>query len=206
MARAPIIEKRTCRPIHHLLNIELTPLPPIILVFPNIFDKSKSMPISPVCNTRPPIMKISFRPFGRNLTASTVIVIIDLLLPLSMQLSFIFVISYCHCSFLHSFIYSFIHSGHFCSASSSPLLVRSSPDTARILCRSFTPKRHRQLRVKDFRKVPTWRLQRDSKPRPSEGIESTNVPPRPTRQCCCHNSHIHCYSVLSSSSCGRRHC
>jgi len=151
-------------------------------------------------------MKISFRPFGRNLTASTVIVIIDLLLPLSMQLSFIFVISYCHCSFLHSFIYSFIHSGHFCSASSSPLLVRSAPDTARILCRSFTPKRHRQLRVKDFRKVPTWRLQRDSKPRPSEGIESTNVPPRPTRQCCCHNSHIHCYSVLSSSSCGRRHC
>src|SRR6218665_330070 len=44
----------------------------------------------------------------------------------------------------------FIHSGHFYSASSSPLLLRRAPDTARILCRSFTPKRHRQLRVKDL--------------------------------------------------------
>jgi len=39
----------------------------------------------------------------------------------------------------------FIHSGHSSSASLSPLLLRSAPDTARILCRSFTPKRHRQL-------------------------------------------------------------
>src|SRR6218665_6776 len=37
---------------------------------------------------------------------------------------------------------SFIHSDHFYSASSNPLLLRSAPDTARILCRSFTPKRH----------------------------------------------------------------
>src|SRR6218665_325378 len=36
-------------------------------------------------------------------------------------------------------------SDHFCSASSSPLLLRSAPDAARILCRSFTPKTHRQL-------------------------------------------------------------
>src|SRR6218665_2189366 len=28
----------------------------------------------------------------------------------------------------------------------TPPLLRSAPDTARILCRSFTPKRHRQLR------------------------------------------------------------
>ena len=35
-----------------------------------------------------------------------------------------------------------IHSDHFYSASSRPLLLRSAPDTARILCRSFTPKRH----------------------------------------------------------------
>src|SRR6218665_2237178 len=39
----------------------------------------------------------------------------------------------------------FIHSDHFYSASSSQVLLRSVPDTARILCRSFTPKRHRQL-------------------------------------------------------------
>ena len=34
--------------------------------------------------------------------------------------------------------HSFIHSGYFYSASSSPLLLRGAPDTARILCRSFT--------------------------------------------------------------------
>ena len=60
------------------------------------------------------------------------------------------------------FMHSFIHSGHFFGASSSPLLLtvlRSAPDTARILCLSFTPKRHTQLRVKDLPKVPyTWQL------------------------------------------------
>jgi len=35
-----------------------------------------------------------------------------------------------------------IHSDHFYSASLSSLLLRSAPDTARILCRSFTPKRN----------------------------------------------------------------
>src|SRR6218665_903744 len=40
---------------------------------------------------------------------------------------------------------SFIHSDHFHSASSSPLLLRGAPDTPRILCRNFTPKRHIQL-------------------------------------------------------------
>ena len=58
-------------------------------------------------------------------------------------------------------------------AGSSPLLLRSAPDTARILCRSFTPKRHRQLQVKDLPKVPTWRLERDSNPRPSDWKVST---------------------------------
>src|SRR6218665_2466568 len=38
------------------------------------------------------------------------------------------------------------HSGYFYSASSSPLLLRVTLGTAaRILCRNFTPKRHRQL-------------------------------------------------------------
>src|SRR6218665_2452772 len=50
-------------------------------------------------------------------------------------------------------VHSFIHLGYFYCASSSPLLLRSAPDTARILCRSFTPKSHRQLRVKDLPKV-----------------------------------------------------
>src|SRR6218665_2628612 len=70
-------------------------------------------------------------------------------------------------SVYHFFICSSIHSGHFGSASSSSLLLRSAPDTTLILCWSFTPKRHRQLRVKDLAKVPTWQLEQDSKPRPS---------------------------------------
>src|SRR6218665_1047586 len=39
----------------------------------------------------------------------------------------------------------FIHSGYFYSASSSPLLLRGASNTARILCQSFKPKRHRLL-------------------------------------------------------------
>src|SRR6218665_2502253 len=83
----------------------------------------------------------------------------------------------CHCSVEHcqlklhwcdSCIHSFIHSGCFYSASSSPLLLRSDPDTAvaQILCRSFTPKRSRQFRVKDLPMVPMWRLERNSNPHP----------------------------------------
>src|SRR6218665_1446693 len=73
---------------------------------------------------------------------------------------------------------TFIHSFHF----SSPLLPRSALDTARTLSWSFTPKRHRQLRVKDLPKVPTWWPQRDSNPRPfcRKGFDSTNAPARPT--------------------------
>ena len=75
----------------------------------------------------------------------------------------------------YSFIHSFIHSDPLYSAYSCPLLLRSATDTARILCRSFTPKRHRQLRVKDFPKVPTWRLERDSNPRLSGRKISTQI-------------------------------
>ena len=44
-------------------------------------------------------------------------------------------------SFIHSHVHSFIHSGYFYSASWS-LLLRGTPDTARTLCRNFTPKRY----------------------------------------------------------------
>ena len=81
---------------------------------------------------------------------------------------YIIIYIYIHmCMFIYTYIYSFIHSDHFYSASSSPLLLRSAPDTARILCRSFTPKRHRQLQVKDLPKVRRRRLERDSSSRPS---------------------------------------
>src|SRR6218665_1914698 len=67
---------------------------------------------------------------------------------------------------LYFLLSSFIHSGYFYSASSSPLLLRGAPETARVLCRSFTPKCHRQLRVKALPKVTTWRPERDSNLRP----------------------------------------
>ena len=53
--------------------------------------------------------------------------------------------------------------------------------TARILCQSFTPKRHRQLRMKDLPKVPMWRPEWYSKPMSlqTKGNESTNEPARP---------------------------
>src|SRR6218665_282903 len=75
----------------------------------------------------------------------------------------------------YSFIHSFIHTGYFHSASSSPLLLRGAPDTARIPSQSFTPKRHRQLQVKDLSKDPTWRLERGSNPRPFKR-KTTNLP------------------------------
>ena len=71
----------------------------------------------------------------------------------------------------------FIHSGYFYSASSSPLLLRSAPDTAQILCLSFTPKCHRQLLVKDLPNFPTWWPERDSNPR-YFGLKASNLPMR----------------------------
>src|SRR6218665_2082605 len=75
----------------------------------------------------------------------------------------------------------FIHSGYLHSSSSSPLLLRGAPDTAQKLCRSFRPKRHRHLRVKDLPKDPMWQLERDSNPRPfgQKREESTNESPCP---------------------------
>src|SRR6218665_41316 len=76
-------------------------------------------------------------------------------------------------------IHSFIHSGHFYSASSSPRLLRSASDTARKLCRSFTPKHQSQHRVKDLSKVSKWRLERDSNPPPST-LPMCHYVPRPS--------------------------
>ena len=75
---------------------------------------------------------------------------------------------------------SFIHSGYFYRASLSPLLLRSAPDTARILCQSFTK---RQLRVKHLPKVLTWPLERDSNWR-SFGRKAPNLPMSHHAQLC----------------------
>src|SRR6218665_361437 len=44
---------------------------------------------------------------------------------------------------IYKFIHSFIHSGYFYGASSSPLLLRGAPDTAGILC--CAPQFHREV-------------------------------------------------------------
>ena len=67
-------------------------------------------------------------------------------------------------------IYSFIQ-----TISIAPLQVHYCSETARILCRTFTPKRHRQLQVNYLPKVSMWRRDRDSNPRPF-GRKATNQP------------------------------
>src|SRR6218665_2056694 len=64
-------------------------------------------------------------------------------------------VSVCIVSYISSIcsLHSFIRASHFYSASSSPPLLGSALDTARILCRSFKPKRYGQLRVKDLPRV-----------------------------------------------------
>src|SRR6218665_808743 len=63
--------------------------------------------------------------------------------------------------------HSFIHSGHFYSTPSSPLLLTGAPDYSTDTVSEFHTKAHRQLQVKDLPKVPTWRLEWESNPRPS---------------------------------------
>src|SRR6218665_2359055 len=61
-----------------------------------------------------------------------------------------------HTSNMHSFINSFIQ-----AISITPLKVQYYSEalpTQHGVCRSFHAKRHRQLRVKDLPKVPTWLL------------------------------------------------
>src|SRR6218665_676551 len=68
-------------------------------------------------------------------------------------------------AFIHSFIHSFIRPFH--SAPSSPLPLRGAPDYSTDTVSEFHAEAHRQLQVKDLPKVPTWRLERESNPRPS---------------------------------------
>ena len=72
---------------------------------------------------------------------------------------------------------SFIHSGHFYSTPSSPLLLRGTPDYSTDTVSEFHTKAQRQLQAKNLPKVPTWRLERESNPRPS-GWKSSSQPRR----------------------------
>ena len=81
---------------------------------------------------------------------------------------------------LSLFIHSFIQA-HLYSASSSPLVLIGSPDTALILCQSFTQKHHRQLRVKTFPRSLFGGQSGQIEPAAlrTKGVESTNEPQRP---------------------------
>src|SRR6218665_313140 len=55
---------------------------------------------------------------------------------------------------MEALIHSFIHSGHFYSAPSSPLPLRGAPDYNTDTVSEFHAEAHRQLQVKDLPKVP----------------------------------------------------
>src|SRR6218665_1882199 len=68
---------------------------------------------------------------------------------------------------------------HFYSAVQSMNLSGAHPTTATdAVSVVYTPKRLRQLQVKDLPTVPTWRLERDSNPR-SKGMDYTYESPHP---------------------------
>src|SRR6218665_1379790 len=79
----------------------------------------------------------------------------------------------------------FINSDYFYGAPSSPLPLRGAPDPARILCRSFTPKRHRQFTSEGLAQCfyVATRAGFELTTLRTKGDESTNDPPRPTRVC-----------------------
>ena len=98
------------------------------------------------------------------------------LIIISLCACFIYKIPYSiYTKFMHSKLNSFIHSGHFYSTPSSPLLLGDAPDYSTDTVSEFHTEVHRQLQVKDLPKVPTWRLERESNPRPS-GWESSSQP------------------------------
>src|SRR6218665_4043203 len=106
------------------------------------------------------------------------------------------VIMYLYAIFTHVRMYMclFIHSGYLYRASSSPLLLRGVPDTARILCRSFMQKRHRQLRVKDLPKVQYVAARAGFEPTTIRSNESTNELPRCIHvQCTCKDVFMQAY-------------
>src|SRR6218665_165277 len=78
---------------------------------------------------------------------------------------------------------SFIHSGHFYSAHSSPLLLRGAPDYSTDTVSEFHAETHRQLQVKDLSKTPdVAAIEQGVEPTTLrlKVIVSTKAPPRPT--------------------------
>src|SRR6218665_190208 len=72
--------------------------------------------------------------------------------------------------------YSFIHSGHFYNAPSSPLLLRGAPDYSTDTESEFHAEAHRQMRVKD---LPKARAGVEPTTLWLKVIVLTKAPPRP---------------------------
>src|SRR6218665_1850457 len=83
-------------------------------------------------------------------------------------------------SVIPSFVHSFIHSDYFYSASSSPLLLRGAPDTARIL---FQAEASQATANKGLAQDPYMAAIAGFEPMTlwTKCDESTNEPPRPKR-------------------------
>src|SRR6218665_1411157 len=76
-----------------------------------------------------------------------------------------------------------IHSGHFYSAPSSPLLLGGAPDYNTDTVSEFHAEAHRQLQVKDLPKVPPYVAARAGVEPTTfrlKVIDSIKAPPRPT--------------------------
>ena len=97
----------------------------------------------------------------------------------------------CNQIFCSSYFNSFIHSGHFYSAPSSPLLLRGAPDYSTDTASEFHAEAHRQLQVKDLPKVLYMAARAGVEPTTLwlRVIASTNAPPCPT----CMHIHTHTY-------------
>src|SRR6218665_3320890 len=76
----------------------------------------------------------------------------------------------------------FIHSGHFYSASSSPLLLRGAPDYGTDTVSEFYAEAHRQLLAKDLPNVLILAARGgvEATTLRVRVIDLTNAPPRPT--------------------------
>src|SRR6218665_2416238 len=77
--------------------------------------------------------------------------------------------------------YSFIHSGHFYSAPSSPLLLRGAPDYSTDTVSEFHAEAHRQLHGKGLAQGPYMAARAGVEPTTLRlrVIASTNAPPSP---------------------------
>src|SRR6218665_1374956 len=97
-------------------------------------------------------------------------------------------------------INSLIHSGYFHSAYSSSLLLRSAPDTTRILLPEFHAKAPQAIASEGLDQGPYVATIAEFEPATlrTKGVESTSAPPRPTPLCGAYFRNLTVYSRLQT--------